>query len=268
MDLLLALLHLAAFVGLGFALALPRARLPGMVLLGAAAVATGGAAFTGPTTRSLTTMHTYAGFEGDAQEVSMVYFSTGTVEAPGWQWALPFLAFAVVWILVLRALDRRPLGNPLVLPLSFAWSATAVWIGMQVLAAPADTVQPLGLDRFLFPAGLAGALVAARTIRKISRLFVTISGSVIAARLPAALFSKYASDTRSGTCLDISTVRDIVNPMTQMQFDPRLEAGSGQQEFWLVWLEHVIFFPAVYAMSLLGIAFGAWMFHRHGHDPK
>ena len=94
-------------------------------------------------------------------------------------------------------------------------------------------------------------------------LFVTLSASTIAARLPAAIFSKYASDHHLGTSLDISTVRDIVNPMTQMQFDPRLDPGSGAQQFWLIWLEHVIFFPGVYVMSLLGIAFGLHMFHRH-----
>ena len=34
----------------------------------------------------------------------------------------------------------------------------------------------------------------------------------------------------------------------------------------MIWLEHVIFYPGVYALSLLGIAFGAYMFHRQ--PPK
>jgi hypothetical protein len=55
--------------------------------------------------------------------------------------------------------------------------------------------------------------------------------------------------------------------MTQMQFEPRLVAGSSEQQFWLIWLEHVIFFPAVYLMSLFGIAFGLWLYHRHENDP-
>ena len=63
------------------------------------------------------------------------------------------------------------------------------------------------------------------------------------------------------------SARDIVNPMTQMQFDPRLEVGSPEQEFWLIWLEHIIFFPAVYLMSLFGIGFGVYMWHKHGDKP-
>lgn len=71
----------------------------------------------------------------------------------------------------------------------------------------------------------------------------------------------------SGTCLDIHTIRDIVNPMTQMQFEPRLAIGSKEQYFWLIWLEHVIFYPAVYVMSLSGIGFGTYMFHKHSNLP-
>ena len=129
-------------------------------------------------------------------------------------------------------------------------------------------MQPVGLDRFLWPAGLAAALLAARRAKSLLQLFVMVGATTLLSRLPAALFSKYASDHQLGTCLDISKVVDIVNPMTQMQFEPRLVAGTGAQQFWLIWLEHVIFFPAVYLMSLLGIAFGAYMFHRHGPETE
>ena len=44
--------------------------------------------------------------------------------------------------------------------------------------------------------------------------------------------------------------------------EPELITGP-DATVWLIWLEHVIFFPGVYAMSLLGIAFGAYMFHKH-----
>jgi len=267
MDVLLLLLHLAAWLGLSFGLVLPNARRTACALLAIAAIA-GLALGIGGSERTLTTVHTYAGFDGSAHEVSMVAFPTGTVTAPGWQWPLVFAGFAALWILVLVRLGRRPVRSALLLPLAFAWSATAAWIGMQLLAAPAALVQPVGLDRFLWPAGLAGALLAARTAQRFFGLFATIAAVTMMARLPAAVFSKVASDRGLGTVLDVSTVRDIVNPMTQMQFDPRLVPGSGEQQFWLIWLEHVIFFPAVHLMSLLGIAFGAWMFHRHGDDPK
>lgn len=267
MDLLLTCLHLSAFLALALALAVPAARKPALAILVAAA-AVGLVMGLGGDGRTLTTVHTYAGYEGIDQEVSMVRFPTGTVTAPAWQWPLPFAGFALLWTVVLLQLGQRPLGSALLLPLGFAWSATAAWLGSQLLAAPAEVVQPLGLDRFLWPAGLAAALLAARHARSLLQLFVLIGSSTLLGRLPAALFSKYASDHQLGTCLDVSTVRDIVNPMTQMQFEPRLTAGSSEQQFWLIWLEHVIFFPAVYLMSLFGIAFGAWMFHRHGPETE
>jgi hypothetical protein len=263
MEPLLACLHLSAFLSVALALAVPALRKPALLILVVAAGAGLVLGFGGGE-RALTTVHTYAGYEGIAQEVSMVRFPTGTVTAPAWQWPLPFAGFALLWAVGLLQLGTRPLRSALLLPLGLAWSATAAWLGMQMLAAPSEVVQPLGLDRFLWPAGLAAALLAARHARSLLQLFVLIGSSTLLGRLPAALFSKYASDHRLGTCLDVSTVRDIVNPMTQMQFEPRLEAGSSEQQFWLIWLEHVIFFPAVYLMSLFGIAFGAWMFHRHG----
>jgi hypothetical protein len=267
MDVLLTLLHLAAYLAAALGLAVPRLRRPAVAVLVLAALAGLASGLAEPGERSLTTVHTFAGFEGIDQEVSMVRFPTGTVTAPGWQWSACFAAFAAVWAIALWRLGARPLQQPLVAPLLFAWTATAAWLGMQATAAPAAVVQPLGLDRFLWPAGLASALLACRRAKTFFGLFVQMGLAVTLARLPAALFSKYASDARIGTSLDVTSVRDIVNPMTQMQFDPRLQPGSPEQQFWLIWLEHVIFFPAVYLMSLFGIAFGLWLYHRHENDP-
>lgn len=271
MDLLLAISHVVVYVLLALALVVPRLRRAALLALAAAAVATLGAGFRQDGvqpdgTRSLTTEHTYAGYEGDAVEISMVPFPTGTVNATAWQWPLPYVGFAALWLAVLAALRQRPVKNPWLLPLLFAWSAMAAWLGMQALAAPAAYVQPVGLDRFLWPAGLALALLAARRAKGLFPLLLLVGGGILAARLPAALFSLYASEHALGTCLDVHTIRDIVNPMTRMQFQPRLAPGSAEQQFWLIWLEHVIFFPAVYLMSLFGIAFGAYMFHRHGPE--
>jgi hypothetical protein len=268
MDLLLALSHVLAFLMLALAIALPPLRRSAVIVLlvvaGIGLIA--GAAEGG--TRSLTTVHHYAGYEGAAMEVSMVAFPTGTFEAPAWQWPLPFAGFAAIWIGVLLWLQQRPVQSAWVLPTLLAWTGLATWLDLQHLAAPAAVVQPIGLDRFLWPAGLALALLAARRASGLLVLFVTVGGGVMLARLPAALFSKYASDNGLGTCLDIGSVRDIVNPMTQMQFEPRLVAGSSEQQFWLIWLEHVIFYPAVYVMSLFGIALAAHMFHRHGPETE
>lgn len=266
MEVLLACLHIAAYLALGLALPIPRLRRPAQALLLLAAAVGLAHGLLGPAERTLTTVHTYAGFEPAAFEVSMVAFPTGTVTAPGWQWPLPFALFAALWVVTLQRLAQRQPRSPVVTALCFAWSATAAWLGMQALAAPAIVVQPVGIDRFLFPAGLALAIGAARTASGLVPLFVAIGAGTIGARLPAALFSKYASDQRLGTSLDVTDVVDIVNPMTQMQFEPRLSPGSGAQQFWLIWLEHVLVYPTLYLLSFLGIAFGVFMFHRHGPE--
>ena len=61
---------------------------------------------------------------------------------------------------------------------------------------------------------------------------------------------------------------DIVNPLNHMQFEPRLEAGSTAQQFWLIWAEHLIAYPAFYLMSYVGIGFCVHMFVRHGPEPS
>lgn len=266
MDALLTCLHLATYLLLALALPLPALRKPAIGVALLAAVVGLGAGFTGPSERTLETVHTYAGYAGNDIEVSMVRFPTGTVTAPGWQWPLPFAGFALLWSLLLGWLGRRPLPRAWLWPILYGASATAMWLGLQVTAAPELLVQPVGLDRFLWPAGLAAALLAGRSASKFLLLFVQVGSSILLMRLPAALASKFVSDAHGGTCLDVTNVVDIVNPMTQMQFEPRLTAGSSAQQFWTIWLEHVIFFPAVHLMSLFGIAFAAWMFHRHGAD--
>jgi hypothetical protein len=266
MDLFLACLHGAAYAALAFAIPLPAVRRPAIAVLLLTAIACLATGLLAPSERTLVTVHTYAGFEGYAQEVSMVSFPTGTATAPGWQWPLPFLGFALLWSGILWRLGQNPVRNGLVLPLLFAWTATAMWLGTQFLAGPSAIVQPLGLDRVLYPAGIALALCAAYTAKSLPSLLIRISAGVVLARLPAAAFSKLASDSRLGTGLDIHTVRDIVNPLTGMQFDPRITLDSPYQQFWLIWLEHVIMFPAIYLLSLTGIAFGVYMFHKHSAD--
>jgi hypothetical protein len=268
MDLLLALLHASAYVSLGLAVPLPKLRRVAIAALAAAAAASLLHGVFGPAERELTTTHTYPGFDGSAIEVSAVAFPTGTVRAAGWQWPLPFAAFAAAWIAVLWRLRAAAPGNGYMLPMLFAWSGLAAWLGMQALAAPAAVVQPFGIDRFLYPAGLALALLLARSAGGIRHLVAGISIGTVAARLPAALFSKVASDRELGTGLDVSRVIDIVNPLNHMQFEPRLEPGSPAQQFWLIWAEHVFAYPAFYMLSLVGIGFCAHMFHRHGNAPE
>jgi hypothetical protein len=267
MDLTIALSHVLAFLALAFALARPSFRKQGSAVLALVAILTAVIALLGDGPRTLETMHTYAGFAGSAMEVSMVDFPTGTFTANSWHWCLPFMAFSLLWIVILSALGLKELKSPWILPLIFAWTGLATWLLEQVLAAPAVVVQPAGMDRILWPAGLALCLVAAKRASSLKALLLIVGAGAMLGRLPGALFSKYASSSEIGTILDIHTIRDIVNPMTQIQFAPRLVAGSSEQEFWLIWLPHIIILPAVYLMSLFGIAFGTYMFHKHKDEP-
>lgn len=269
MDLLLALLHLACYLLLGLALARPRLGGPAAVLLLCGALFSLLHGLLGPTERELVTTHTFVAYAGTDLEPSAVAFPTGTRRAPGWQWPLPFVAFALPWALLLLARrGQPPTRRPFPLPLLFAWTATAAWLGMQWLAAPAAVVQPVGLERFLWPAGLALTLLLSRHGAQFRVVLLLLCLGIVAQRLPAALISKFASDHALGTSLDVSTVVDIVNPLTRLQFDPPLRAGSAEQQFWLIWAEHVFVFPALFLLSLCGIAFAAFMIERHGqqHD--
>lgn len=266
MDLLAALLQSATYLAFAVMLLRPKFGRPaaGIGLLAAAFCL--GHGLLGPAERELVCTHTYVAYEGSALEPSPVEFPTETVHAAGWLWPLPFAAFAVLFAAIgwRRKADS---ANPWLLPLLLGWAAMASWLAMQKLAAPAATVQPAGLDRFLWPAGLALALRLAATTEKLIPLVLQIALGTAALRLPAALFSKIASDRQLGTVLDISSITDIVHPITRRQFQPRLEAGSFDQQFWLNWAEHVLVFPAFHLMSFTGIAFAVWLMHRHEHTP-
>lgn len=264
MDLILALLHTACYLLLAAALAWPRlGRIAAAALLGVALVSVLYGVF-GPAERQLVTTHTFVAYAGNELEPGPVHFPTGTQRAPGWQWPLPFLGFAVLWAgVVWRRRGGKAPRNPFVLPIAFAWTATAAWLGMQWLAAPAEIVQPIGLERFLWPAGFALTLLLSWSSTQFRYVVLALSLGVVAQRLPAALFSKYASDHALGTSLDVSGIVNIVNPMTRLQFEPPLVAGSAEQQFWLIWAEHVFVFPAFFLLSFAGVAFAAFMIRKH-----
>lgn len=241
----------------------PLGRLAAIVLvLGAilGAVAAG----LGPAERDLLTTHTFVAYRGQELEPTAVHFPTGTKTAPGWQWPLPYAGFALLWsgILLRRRTQDTEGENAYVLPLALGWTAMAAWIGMQFLAAPEDVVQPYALERFLWPAGLALALRTASSVRSLLVLLMVLAVGATALRLPAALFSKYASDANLGTTLDVHTITDIVHPIQRVQFEPPLEPGSAEQQFWLIWAEHVIVFPSLHLMSYFGFAFAIWLMQR------
>jgi hypothetical protein len=263
MDLILAILQTACYLAGALALATERWRRPATALLLLTALLSVAAGLLAPGERELVCTHTFVGREGNALDLSPVHFPTATMRAPGWLWPLPFAAFAAAAAAAVCWRRTPPRLPPMVAALLFAWSATASWIAMQFAAAPAAVVQPFGLERLLWPAGLLLTLDLARGGGSFLRVFLMLSLGLVAQRLPAALFSKLASDHGWGTGLDVAQVVKIVNPMTHLQFEPRLQPNSPEQQFWLIWAEHVLVYPALYLLGFAGIAFASFMIQKH-----
>lgn len=261
MDLLLAFLLFAAWLAVPLGFALP-ARRPLAVLIALAVTAFAlGAGWLGEPVRNLDVTHTFVAYQQRGFDREAHDFVVDRVTAAGWQWPLPFALWASLWSAVLWRLGRRPVGGFL-LPLLCAWSAAAAWLAMQKLAAPAATVQPFGIERFLWPCGLAGALLIASRGERLLPVLLRLAVLVGVLRLPLALFAKLASDGHWGTGLDIHTITVFLNPL-QPELEVETTAGSAEQQGWLIWAQHLLFLPAFYLMSLLGIAVMAFLFRQH-----
>lgn len=262
MDILFALLHLAAYFALGIALAVPRSRGPLAVLVAAVGVATLAFAVLGQGQRELEVLRYFPAYEEDGFEIVARAFSVDRTSAPGWQWGAVFAAFALLWAAVLWALRgvAQP-RNAFLGPVLLAWSGAAVILLMQKTAAPAAVVQPVGLERALFPACLAAAILLGRLCTRFLHVLLYLCLMIFAARFPVALFSKLASDGHWGTALDVHTITAFVNPLAGLQVEAA--PGSPEQQGWLIWSWHLMFVPSMYLMSLGGIAFAVFMFVKH-----
>lgn len=262
MDIALAILISAAWLFVPLGIALPKLRLLALLVLLVAAAAAVAAAVAGPAERSLELVHTFAGYEGSELEPSAVDFVVDHRKAPGWQWGAVFAAWALPWALLLLWRRRRPDAHPLLLPLLAAWSATACWLLLQVTAAPDQVVQPFALERLLFPAGVALTILAAARAQALVPMLAQLSLGVLLMRLPVAVFSKLASDRALGTSLDVHTITEFVNPLTQQQVVTT--ANSGEQHLLLIWAQQLIVFPGLYMLSFTGIGIALYLYHKHG----
>lgn len=266
MELALALLQGASYLAIAAALLFPSGTRIACAVTLIAALLGLGLGLAEPEVRDLTTTHTFVAYEGQSLEPSAVHFPTGTKSAPGWQWPLPFLGFAALWAFLLLAVRNQEEQNAWILPLLLGWSATAAWLAMEWFAAPGALVQPYALDRFLWPAGLALALRLAASTQSLMALFLKLGLGCTLLRLPAALFSKYASDARLGTSLDVSSITTVVHPLQRVQVE--LEPGSLDQQMWLIWAENVFVYPAFHFMSVFGFAFAVWLMSRQTGAQK
>lgn len=268
MDILLAILTSAAWLFCALGIGVNRLRPAAALVLLLAAAAALAAGFLAPGERTLAITHTFAGYEpGLHYEPSAVDFVVDHATAPGWQWAAAFAAYALPWALLLWALRRRQApANPFLLPLLAAWTGIAAWLWMQLRAAPAAVVQPFGLERILFPAGLSLTILAARHAKALLPMLAQLSVGVVAMRLPVALFSKLASDRSWGTSLDTHSVTEFLNPMNQLQV--HTTPGSSEQQFLLIWCQHLIVMPALFMLSYAGVGIGLFLYFRHGPNAR
>lgn len=217
----------------------------------------------GTPVRTLQVTSTFAAYAEDGFEITPRDFPIETVTAAPWSWTLPMVGVAVLAAVLMLGLGTR-LPGPWLLPVALGWCALAALLGAQKLAGPAAAVQPYGVDRVLFPMSLAMGVLAARQCDRLAPMFFQLVVCLFAMRLPVALFSKLASDLHWGTSLDIHTITAFVNPLADHEVET--EAGSAQQQAWLIWAQHLGFVPAFYLMSVGGVAFVVHTYRVHG--PK
>ena len=167
-------LTLLLFLGPFFVIVWRRSRTAVAGLLGLAAAGLAVAAITGSgTDAQLTVTHAFMAYEG--QDTISKRFVVDEVTAPGWQWAVPCLAWVLGWA-AWAVLRRNATGErhrlPLVAPLILAWGGCALILALQKTAGPATLALGLdipGVPPFevaLLPAILAAAIQLAKTCPK------------------------------------------------------------------------------------------------------
>lgn len=260
LDFLLVSVQVLALLGIALATVYPQGRRPLavflLVLTVAAAIAALAAA---PGPRSLTVTATFPAYE----ELVIVptAFPVEDVSAPGWMWAGLGALFAGAWALWAWLKRSRETAGPFTVPLILAWSSAALCLLMQKAAAPAALVQPVGLDRGLWPATLACGLILAARCERLIFMVLYLSLFIALGRLPIAIVAVLASNNGWGTSLDISSITLFANPVIQQPVE--VQPGSTDQHVWLIWVQHLVMMPGIYMISIGGIAFAAFMFLKH-----
>ena len=261
---MLALLQVLSFVALALAIVLPRYRFWGAVYLGfAGALLAVEALLAGTTERTLAVTTHFAAFVGN--QIEQKEFVLGVERAPGFAWAAlhAVACFAAAAWCVLRApasgreLRARPFGAPLVLVLG----GMALVLAAEKLAAPQPLVAPLPLERAALPGTIAAAILLARSGRRLPATLGLLSIFVGLTRLPVAIFGTIATRAHLGTSLDVHTVTFFANPLARMPVETA--AASTEQLAWLVWAPQLVVMPAVYMLSVGGVAFAVHMYALH-----
>ncbi len=259
MTALLACLQIAAFLAIAAACLMPRVRrLVAVLLLILGLAALTQAVVAGDGQRTLTITTTFQAYEG--LNVTRKDFQVDQAAAAAWDWGLLCGMFALGW----AAWAWRQRGSPpslaLGAPLNLAWSGCGLILLLEKAAAPQGLVVPfdLGPDRAMVPATLAAALLLARQKPRVLEMVLSLILYLAATRVALGLFATLATLGGWGTHLDVAAI-DFVAIGTQ---PVELAAGSLQQWWWLIGVPHLVVFPAIYMMSMGGIAFGVMMAHK------
>lgn len=259
LDILLVAAQILGFLGIAIAIAFPPWRPRTAAMLAVVCIAALAAALAAPDRRSLTVTATFPAYE-ELVIVPMA-FPVEEVSAPGALWGLLAAGFAGAWAAWASLSRRSGTPGPFTLPLVLAWSATALWLLLQKSAAPAVLVQPAGIDRALWPATLAAALMLAARCDRLVHLILYLSLFIALGRLPVAILSVLASHNQWGSSLDVSSITLFANPLVQRPVE--VAQGSAEQQLWLVWLQHLVMMPGIYMMSIGGIAVAVYLHHKH-----
>jgi len=256
MTVLLACLQIAAFLAIAVACLVPRARRLVAILflvLGAAALTQ--AARAGDAQRTLAISTTFPAYKG--LNVARKDFQVDHAAGAAWEWGLLCGVFVLAWAGWAWRYRNAPPSRAAGAPLALAWSGCGLILLLEKAAAPAALVAPFdwGPDRALIPATLAAALLLARQKPRVLDMVLSLTLFVAATRAALGLFATFATLGGWGTHLDIRSIDFIAIGTEPVELAP----GSLRQWWWLLGVPHLVVFPAIYMMSMGGIAFGVMM---------
>ncbi len=252
----LAILQVAAIVGCADACVRPRTRkrlAAFLLVLGLLALTQSLLAGGDPRTLDITT--TYTAYQG--MQVAPKDFLVDQATAPAWAWGLLCGIFALAWAAWAWRHRESPPSTPFGAPLALALSGCALIFLLEKAAAPIGLVSPfaLGQDKALLPATLAAAVLLTRQRPRVLEVILGLSLFVATTRMALALFATLASQGAWGTHVDVSTIEFVAVGTQPVEFEP----GSLKQWWWLIAVPDLVVFPAIYMMSVGGIAFAVMM---------
>lgn len=258
MESLLLPAELLLFLAVALGLGRPALRRPLGLLACLSALALLGWGFAAEGVRELEIRTSVVAYVGN--DIRPKDFTIETVQAAAGCWQLLGALWAGAWGAILLVLRTRPV-HPFWLPLLFGLSTVALTLLWEKAAAPEALVRPAGIERGLLLASALAAVQLALRCRKALLAMAWLSLFVTGSRLPVAITSSWLTQEGWGTSLDVHSITAFANPLLLMPVE--VEQGSTQQAAYLIWGPQLLVMPALYMLSLGGLAFALVMYLRH-----